>query len=264
MDKCEVEFYFHNEVRRIHEDPRVTKPYTEEQWAAIEALGHKVDAEIKANDVRLTMGGEPTFVSIDNMEGTEWNIAALGPAKKGLAEDLLLRLKGHYVPGGLLHIDQGKWYPGEQLPRWALSCYWRKDGEPVWRDPALFGLESQDYGHGPEQAQTFYPHPGHAPERRPGPRRAGLRGCLVLPVEGEPTAGQRRPAGQQAQGPQRAQAHRAALRAGPESDRRLRSAAELVGLRYPGRLEERQMDLPRRAPVSRPRRLAHGLPPAAR
>ncbi len=155
MEKCEVEFYFHNEVRRIHEDPRVTKPYTEEQWAAIEDLGHKVDAELKANDVRLTMGGEPTFVSIDDMEGAEWNIAALGPTKKGLAEDLLLRLKGHYAPGGLLHIGQGKWYPGEQLPRWALSCYWRKDGEPVWRDPALFGLESQDYGHGPEQAQTF-------------------------------------------------------------------------------------------------------------
>ena len=154
-DRCEVEFYFHNEVRRIHEDPRVTKPYTEEQWAAIEALGHQVDAELKAGDVRLTMGGEPTFVSIDDMDGAEWNTAALGPTKKVLAEDLLHRLKRRFAPGGLLHLGQGKWYPGEQLPRWALSCYWRKDGEPVWRDPGLFGLENQSYGHGPGEAETF-------------------------------------------------------------------------------------------------------------
>ena len=36
----------------------------------------------RAGDVRLTMGGEPTFVSIDDMEGAEWNTAALGPAKR--------------------------------------------------------------------------------------------------------------------------------------------------------------------------------------
>ncbi|MBS1202148.1 MAG: dehydrogenase, partial [Chromatiaceae bacterium] len=154
-DKCEVELYFHNRVTRIHEDPRVTKPYTEEQWQAIEDLGHKVDAELRDRDVRLTMGGEPTFVSIDDMDGAEWNTAALGPTKKLLAEDLLLRLKGRFAPGGLLHIGQGKWYPGEQLPRWALSCYWRKDGEPVWRDPGLLGQESADYGHGPAEAETF-------------------------------------------------------------------------------------------------------------
>jgi uncharacterized protein (DUF2126 family)/transglutaminase-like putative cysteine protease len=154
-DKCEVEFYFHNRVTRIHEDPRVTKPYTEEQWQAIETLGHQVDAELAANDVRLTMGGEPTFVSIDDMDGDEWNTAALGPTKKHLAEDLLMRLKGRFAPGGLLHIGQGKWYPGEQLPRWALSCYWRKDGEPVWRDPGLFGQEDTTYGHGPAEAERF-------------------------------------------------------------------------------------------------------------
>ena len=154
-DKCEVEFYFHNEISRIHEDPRVTKPYTPEQWTAIEALGHQVDAELVANDVRLTMGGEPTFVSIDDMDGAEWNIDALGPTKKPLAEDLLRRLKQHFAPGGLLHLGQGKWYPGEQLPRWALSCYWRKDGAPVWRDPALLGQENQDYGHGAADAERF-------------------------------------------------------------------------------------------------------------
>ncbi len=150
-----MEFYFHNEIARIHEDPRVTKPYTPEQWESIESLGHQVDAELAANDVRLTMGGEPTFVSIDDMDGAEWNIDALGPTKKPLAEDLMRRLKKRFAPGGLLHIGQGKWYPGEQLPRWALSCYWRKDGEPVWHDPDLLGLESTSYGHGPAEAERF-------------------------------------------------------------------------------------------------------------
>ncbi|NCA70319.1 MAG: transglutaminase family protein [Sphingobacteriia bacterium] len=154
-DVCEVELYFHNHIERIHEDPRVTKPYTESQWQAIERLGHQVDAELIAHDVRLTMGGEPTFVSIDDMDGAEWTIAALGPTKKGLAEDLLGRLRQRFAPGGLLHIGQGKWYPGEQLPRWALACYWRKDGEPVWRDPALFGQEHLSYGYGPAEAETF-------------------------------------------------------------------------------------------------------------
>jgi len=154
-DPCEVTFYFHNRVKRIHEDPRVTKPYTEEQWQAIEDLGQAVDQELTANDVRLTMGGEPTFVSIDDMDGAEWNIAALGPTKKLLAEDLLLRLKRRFAPGGVLHIGQGKWYPGEQLPRWALACYWRKDGEAVWQDEGLFGNERDTYEYGPDQARHF-------------------------------------------------------------------------------------------------------------
>ena len=154
-DECETSFYFHNRVRRIHEDPRVTKPYTEEQWRAVEDLGHRVDRELVANDVRLTMGGEPTFVSIDDMDGEEWNTAALGPTKKSLAEDLLARLKDCFAPGGLLHMGQGKWYPGEPLPRWALSCFWRKDGEAVWRNPALFGNEAESYGSTAESAQVF-------------------------------------------------------------------------------------------------------------
>ena len=155
MEPCEVEFYFHNEVERIHEDPRVTKPYTEEQWQAIEALGHQVDRDLTAHDVRLTMGGEPTFVSIDDMDGDEWNTAAMGPTKKGLAEELIKRLMGRFAPGGLLHIGQGKWYPGEQLPRWALSCFWRTDGEPVWRDPSLLADERVSYGVGANQASAF-------------------------------------------------------------------------------------------------------------
>lgn len=142
LEACETTFGFEMTVERVHEDPRISKPYTEEQWESIEALGHEIDAQLRAGDVRLTMGGEPTFVSIDDMEGDEWRTAAMGPNKRRLAEDLRGRLSRRFAPGSLLHTGQGKWYPGESLPRWALRCYWRRDGYPLWRDPqwlAQFG-----------------------------------------------------------------------------------------------------------------------------
>ncbi len=139
VEPCETAFDFGMSVTRILETPRVTKPYTEEQWQDIVALGHAVDTELAQHDVRLTMGGEPTFVSIDDMDGPEWNTAAVGPNKEVLATQLIHRLKSRFAPGGMLLFGQGKWYPGEQLPRWAHHLYWRKDGKALWRDPALLG-----------------------------------------------------------------------------------------------------------------------------
>jgi uncharacterized protein (DUF2126 family) len=128
---------FSNVVRRIHEDPRVTKPYSDEQWDRIDALGRLVDERLTAGDVRLTMGGEPTFVSVDDMEGAEWNSAADGPMKKGLAADLVQRLRSRWTAGSLVHHGQGKWYPGEPLPRWQMAVLWRSDGVPLWSDDRL-------------------------------------------------------------------------------------------------------------------------------
>jgi len=152
---CEVEFSHEMKVTRVHEDPRVTLPYTEDQWARIYELGFQIDREIAAGDIRLTMGGEPTFVSIDDMDGAEWNIAALGPEKRRLSEQLLARLCDRFAPAGLLHYGQGKWYPGEQIPRWALSCYWRKDGVPMWHDRALIARSGDATSFGPLDAQRF-------------------------------------------------------------------------------------------------------------
>ena len=145
-DKCKVTFTYVNEVTRIHEDPRVTKPYSEDQWQCILALGDGVDSEFAASDVRLTMGGEPTFVSIDDMDSAQWNTEALGEHKLSLAKDLLLRLRDRFGPQGLLHYGQGKWYPGEEIPRWALGCFWRTDGLPLWNDPSLLARVDMDYG----------------------------------------------------------------------------------------------------------------------
>ncbi len=155
VDECETEFTFRMNVTRVHEDPRVTKPYTDEEWSAIRAVGDRVDEALRAGDVRLTMGGEPTFVSIDDMDGAEWNTEADGPTKRHLANDLLHRLADRFAYGALLHHGQGKWYPGEQLPRWAFGCYWRHDGEPIWRDRENYADLRTDYGHGFDEAQAL-------------------------------------------------------------------------------------------------------------
>jgi uncharacterized protein (DUF2126 family) len=154
-EEAGVEFTHHMRIDRVWEAPRVTKPYSEEQWEEINALGNRVDAELEERDVRLTMGGEPTFVSVDDHDGAEWSTEALGPDKRKLGLVLLKKLKDKYAKTGLLHLGQGKWYPGEPLPRWSLSCFWRKDGEPVWSDPALFADEGADLGATEAQAALF-------------------------------------------------------------------------------------------------------------
>ncbi|MGB5597076.1 MAG: transglutaminase family protein, partial [Thiothrix litoralis] len=155
VSKSEVTFAHHMGVTRIYESPRVTKPYTEEQWAEVLKLGDAVDAELVAGDVRLTMGGEPTFVADSDRDAPEWNTDALGPTKRGFATELVHKLRDEYGQGGFLHFGQGKWYPGEQLPRWALNIYWRADGEPVWANPALFVDERHPTHYTSADAERF-------------------------------------------------------------------------------------------------------------
>ena len=155
VDESEVDFAHTMRISRIWESPRVTKPYTEEQWHSVLALGERVDEQLVAGDVRLTMGGEPTFVSVDDRDGAEWNTDALGPTKRVFAQDLVQRLRTHYGAGGFLHFGQGKWYPGEQLPRWALSVCWRADGQPCWHDPSLFADEREPHAYTSADAKRF-------------------------------------------------------------------------------------------------------------
>lgn len=155
VDPCQVEFEHAMSITRVQEDPRVTKPYSDAQWSAIEALGRAIDHDLDAHDVRLTMGGEPTFVGAEDVDAPEWNGAALGPAKRKLAGDLISRLRARQKPGSLLHFGQGKWYPGEPLPRWALTCYWRKDGHPIWRDMQWLADDQHTYEYTSAEAGVF-------------------------------------------------------------------------------------------------------------
>lgn len=155
VDESEVEFGHEMKVTRIYESPRVTKPYTEEQWSEVLALGDAVDARLKAGDVRLTMGGEPTYVATSDRDAPEWNTDALGPTKRGYATELVHKLRAEYGQGGFLHFGQGKWYPGEQLPRWALSIFWRADGQTLWHNPELFADERVPTHYTSEDASRF-------------------------------------------------------------------------------------------------------------
>ena len=173
VDPCEVTFRFEMSVTRVLETPRVTKPYTGAQWDAIDRLGDRVDAALRERDVRLTMGGEPTFVAIDDVDAEEWTTAAVGPTKRAFGDTLIRRLRDRFAPGGMLHYGQGKWYPGESLPRWAFALYWRSDGMPLWHDADRIARETA--GGEPTSADASALAAGIA-------RRIGIDPAFVAPA----------------------------------------------------------------------------------
>jgi uncharacterized protein (DUF2126 family)/transglutaminase-like putative cysteine protease len=155
IETCEASLVHEMSLTRIHETRRVTKPYSQSEWAAIDALGEKVDQQLIKDDVRLTMGGEPTFVSLDDRLGDEWHFSALSDAKKKLGFDVFQRLLKRFAgDGALVHHGQGKWYPGEILPRWALNGFWRHDGLAMI-GPDCLADPDVDQGLKPQMAETF-------------------------------------------------------------------------------------------------------------
>lgn len=150
-----AELHHEMTVSRLMEAPRVTKPYSADEWQAIDQLGNTVDGDLAKQDVRLTMGAEPTFVSQDDREDNAWHFGAIGGSKKALGQDLRARLLKQFAPGGLPMFTQGKWYPGEILPRWAMPVYWRVDGQPTWTDLNLLADPEVPLDHTLETAETF-------------------------------------------------------------------------------------------------------------
>ena len=155
VERAGVDFRYEMSVRRIEEEPRLSAPYSEEEWAAVREVAREVDRELEREDVRLTMGGEPTYVGIDEPESAQWSIEALGPGKRTRGLALIRSLRERTAPGALLHLGQGKWYPGEALPRWAFHCVSRKDGVPLWEDAELIAREGQEYAFGVPEARAF-------------------------------------------------------------------------------------------------------------
>lgn len=155
VEPAETEFGFEMGVTRVLETPRVTKPYSTAQWQRIQALGRAVDAALAAGDVRLTMGGEPTFVADNDRDAAEWNTDALGPTKRAYAGRLLRRLAPLWAPGAALQYAQGKQYPGEPLPRFGLHCHWRADGVPVWEHPDLLASDDDQDHATPADVERF-------------------------------------------------------------------------------------------------------------
>ena len=228
-------------VERVLESPRVTKPYTDAQWRAILAAGHRVDQALAEGHVRLTMGGEPTFVSADDMDGAEWTVDALGPTKRTYAGKLLRRLLPLWSPGAAITHALGKHYPGEQLPRWALNAHWRRDGEPVWRDLGLLAADEDTGSATAESARAFCEALAERLQVAPDLINPAYEGHPLLPVEGEPPARQCAGRGLQADGPAGARAHGTGVWARAELDRRQRAAIAAGGAKWRPALAIRQM-----------------------
>ena len=156
VEPAGVEFTYTMTVRRLNEAPRLSKPYSDEEWDRVREVAHSIDRDLIAQDIRMTMGGEPTYVAIDDPESMEWNLDALGPAKRSRGLALIRCLRERTAPGALLHFGQGKWYPGEPLPRWAFHCISRLDGVPVWENGDLIAGEEQSLNLGLEDRGLEY------------------------------------------------------------------------------------------------------------
>ena len=255
VSAANTDFSFEMTVTRVAQPTRITRPFEDEGWAALLDVGDQVEADLVAGDVRLTHGGEPTFVAVEDSEAAEWNTDATGPTKYGIGEALLARLQARYAPGGMVHHGQGKWYPGEPLPRWAIGLYWRTDGQPIWRgiDGGTMDVELDD-----STALSFI---------RRLAARLGVDPEHVAPAREDPLAMIRTeadlPANVALDGVDLDTASAAGdpgpgHGGGPDGSDRLRPAdPPPVRLQRRRRLAQRDLDVPARRPVPRPRRLRH-------
>ncbi len=181
IEECETTFEHLMSVQRVVESPRVTKPYSDEQWQR----RRQVRPAHRATAARPTTCASRSAAS---RRSSRWTTPTRpsgtrprpGPTKRRFAADLIQKLRTRFAPGGLLHYGQGKWYPGEQLPRWAFSLYWRRDGKVLWRDDKLIAAEKEDYGVTAEKALRAPQGHRGASRARSRRGRAGLRGSLAL------------------------------------------------------------------------------------
>ena len=161
VDEAEVLFDFDMRVDAHARSAARHQAVHRRAMGAIDALGDEVDADLEAGDVRLTMGGEPTFVSIDDLQSAEWNTAAVGPTKRALADDLIRRLRDAFRAGRLAALR-----PGQMVSR---------------RNPAALGV------------RAVLAHRRRADVEEPGRDRARIERADARPASTMPSASLKRP-----------------------------------------------------------------------
>ena len=103
-------------------------------YSPLQPLADTVGARLRSLGIKLTLGGEPTYVP-ENPDGPEWNVAAVGPTKLGYAYALAAELIKRYLPGAVTVYSPGKRYPGEVNPRWVVNVLANRDGTPITPPP---------------------------------------------------------------------------------------------------------------------------------
>ncbi|MGZ3422858.1 MAG: transglutaminase family protein [Polyangiales bacterium] len=155
-DVAAHEITFEMSVARLGHEARPTAPYEPSVWAALVDAGDRVDRKLESIGVRLTMGGEPTFNARENTEEKEWKTDALGDDKWAKGVRLVEELRRRLAPHAAVLVKQGKHYPGESLPRWAMEVCGRRDGGVAWRgDVAIARPDRSIKGDGVELARRL-------------------------------------------------------------------------------------------------------------
>ncbi len=215
-DEAEVVFSHHMKVTRILESPRVTLPYTEEQWQAIAKAGHEVDRRLREGDVRLSMGGEPTFVSIDDVDGGGMEHRGRRPHQAPLRRNPDPAAARPVRAGRACCITgRASGIPASSCRAGRSPLYWRKDAQPLWENDALVDHEVPVKPATVADAERFAVTLAKQLDLPAGLRGARLRGPGALPAHRAKAAAQSRSARQQARRSAGARPRRQGVRARP-------------------------------------------------
>ena len=212
-------------VKRIREAPRITRPFSDESWARLDRLGEQVDADLESRRRAPDHGrrADLRFRRRPGIAGMEYRRGRADQARPRRRSDPAA-CATRFAPGGLLHYGQGKWYPGESLPRWAFGLYWRKDGVPIWKNSDLIATDRRPAQGRHRRRRAFRGRRGQKARRRFRIHHAGVRGSLALAAEGSRPAAECRSRQFQTVRSGRALAHGAGVRSGAQHAEGLRAA----------------------------------------
>ena len=156
VSPSEVEFHHEMSVTRVHEDPRVTKPYTDEQWQAI-AVARR--SRGRASWPPATCGSR-WAASRRSCRSTTWT-ARSGTRRPwarrsgGWARRCSAACATRSRPGACCTSGRASGIRASRCRAGPTPATGATDGVPLWRDPALVGDPDRDYGFGTDDARAF-------------------------------------------------------------------------------------------------------------